>query len=1725
MYFLPQFMGIHITNATVTIHGPTLTLEGSASQLHADGAAGGPARALVFCANLVEARARVLKERKCLGEAGLSMLVEGTVKADGPLNVEKIHCAVSNTRVSFQDELYEFVQKHRRYKRPQVRQYAAEDADSAPVLPRLSPVIPKIFSLKIDTTNVTCMDNVTSTDFKVALSSLQINSRFSAAAVHVDAAGAAAARAQVYVALQLDQLELAAETKRRDLERLLYLDKLKLDAKLEKGVLNLYLILSTLNILYEHEDVFRWYTSFAERLDQSKRMQIQNVNTSQSPGLLTSVLSACVVQGCAELRNGALRARLPAPLDAGCQGLKVKLDQLLDTREEPYGSAFPRVLLGARHWSAELLLDAGWAARARAGAPPRRQHAWGAALVAVALVKWGSHGPRDSKVEAMMDCLRFEWSPGVAETIINLLDCIHAYRQPKPSQPSLPSPCQVAVNVALSHINMFLVVSEDMCLMTRVDAVTLEKSAAKGAAVVSGLKVVDMVPYKENVQCQRSDEIPESILHVRLARIEHTPNETKNSALLDFQFLETVDCEWSANLHLKILTFLRAFQGFKGELKKRSSGGGGRKSELDWRVSFKGETNLGLVLSKENNMMFATDDMTVSYEHEVGLSIVWSQLKMVLNGDELVTVEGYTMERPRDDHEVRVERSAAEGFVLPWNKVWAVTIDSVRVIFPYKHRFAEAVQGDFVSLFKWVKRVHGVGKVVGDRPLPSDLHIKIEELLIEMSDDPFEVKLRDNYELLEDEYKESQKRRTMLDAKVQELCKPHLFLPAGKVEELYSALRQKDAQIYVQRCRAAPPPRTRLVACCLTRLDILALADPAIHGAANAQARLKDIDFDSPWGEDTEFSTLWCRSVSLSCAQWQLLLRDFPQPLLRMSALRLWGALCGAEELPPPRAVRTVSVEQGGPWGPTELERSMMPLKWYYDLCCEMAEFSYAFGPCWEPVIAHCNLCEVIDTLLKEVTLFFIDPKVAFFKFLQDLFKPCKQLLFRRSLDYNVIEEALDSLKQLKKNLSTKALKEEEKEATSPKHQRELDVVSPPPASATQSTNAPGSNAEGMLAALVAEAGSEAPVVFSDELSGAEGDAPPSQQPHPRHVLDDENAHTAFLIELVNSQVVLKGCESGGYVILCAARAEVRQRVRRAPAATAWSGALSAMQYYATVSAGERDQLDENIQWVSVEEISERCGGAEISELPDVPRLVGSGHSAGGVIGRTVGPGDHAGLAQLQRIVSRCACEFYYVSHDSAEGGGGAGGWATAPQPYDSFTLMHHDLDVCTNSLQYAMLLDVVNNVVLHVEPERRRTLERRARMRFQLQLHQDQDPRQLIHRLQTQVRESLARLRRLEKEYYLKNRSISGDDPAAVAELKSLDDQVNECKETVWSLGEELDAMVRAWRETRRGAAPAVRSPSAPPHRYNEICFKCARWRLTDADGQLGIADLLLTNFLYTKTSRSDDSVEHQLEVGYLRVTNLLPNEPFPEVLVPQAPSGRAPLARRAALRVFCRDRPPVGGISVKEHFEVNIVPFRIGLTKKFFNTMLKFCFPERDPDSIEDGDEEDGTLRAGASTASLVSSGSKKVKKKGKDSNSNFYVKRDKKDKDDVEKMKERAEKNKLFIYIKIPEVPVRVSYKGSKEKNLEDVRDLPLVLPTLEYHNVTWTWLDLLLATKSDTRRVILSQAIRQKLQLHRRAAAAPEPHEEDKARLLLGERTVAENKPQKKGTPGVFKFSKS
>ena len=51
------------------------------------------------------------------------------------------------------------------------------------------------------------------------------------------------------------------------------------------------------------------------------------------------------------------------------------------------------------------------------------------------------------------------------------------------------------------------------------------------------------------------------------------------------------------------------------------------------------------------------------------------------------------------------------------------------------------------------------------------------------------------------------------------------------------------------------------------------------------------------------------------------------------------------------------------------------------------------------------------------------------------------------------------------------------------------------------------------------------------------------------------------------------------------------------------------------------------------------------------------------------------------------------------------------------------------------MILDIVNNLLLYVEPRRKEASERLQRMRFQLQLHSVEDQRRPIQQMQTQVR------------------------------------------------------------------------------------------------------------------------------------------------------------------------------------------------------------------------------------------------------------------------------------------------------------------------------------------------------------------------------------------------------
>ncbi|XP_014209605.1 protein KIAA0100 [Copidosoma floridanum] len=1966
-----QFLAINIENLSLLALGNGWLANGSAETLCLDGSVVHGARTLLGTATVLNGVMKLLRHASdaCLAQINFAGTVEATLRAQGEFSLEKLFVGITQTEGSGGVGLLQFL-KDRKSLSPQAlnsttpKQFNCDDE----VLARFSPILPKNLLIKCGSSTIIAgREDGCHAGLECTMKSLQINAKFQPAGP------------QVYLALNTDGISVKGKLP------VLSLRLLSIESRLEENILKVATQLNSLSMTYDHKD---WESMLSYGVKDILKPNISTSPKNKFPGLK--------IQAITELYEASLFIKLPEVEETFCTVAHVKF-------------SMDRVAEQAEEWNTELTLESLCCAfSGNSAGSSESTHQWGNPLsIGVFLAT-----TRKNAIGIALNALRTEWSLELAKFLERGLLYWKEHKKLSGDNNRFNDE-MLQLNLKASNCNFFFIAENELAIMVRLDSATLERSIKRFVGVAEGICAITL-NRNEPIICGHAQALSHPFLAVRKCKTAITPTAINIS-------LDDTNLAWSPNLHLRLLQLWIESQDFRSILWDR---------KIVAAINEKATVKRHLDILCTNEITLAID---ISPRHFLELSsdhLRWSQgewklnyLRVALDMADIITIEGFKLVRVPDSEDVRLERQNNEGFEVEWNETWMVNIDLAKACFPHEHKFAEAIQNELFSIRRWLKELHSSSSKK-EKPLPCDLVIKIKEWIFEVSDDPFEVRLRDNYELLEDEYKESLKRQAMLDTKVQELFRAHLLLPQGKVEELYASLNKKNAEIYVQRWRQmqrAGPARTRLFAWTMLDLEIIALADPSIHGLEHAIRSLKEMDPESPWPDDLEFNTLWVRGIALKCLEWKLQLRDFPQPLLLVEGLSIWGRLAGAEALAQPRARRTVRIEVGTPWDDIVIERGMTSLKYYHDLNWDINKYRYAFGPCWEPVIAQCNLSfeKIIhpsrdpspplpfwDKLrlmlhgrltlcVKQLTVLLhasLDPyntteemeltwsgleldwtlgkiivkgdldvyvrtaskyddcrllhlpnvrlsiKLAWFclgdprdhhvaipcapdklpeytsnqqhdsfrafrsqnlnvslsletktagsptltnapsallygstlRWFENLklilsgatrptrkgplfrnIRPRKKQLSRHyrkirltlafhrfhvsywmsfamqrgfevtggrvacssehSLSLHPIDDGLihrpraewsiaymncelndaeiwlksalqeeeesaslrqpvekcyclsvtrvsygreavvagvsadtpthrlvvhdlkgawtknnrdvafalfDSFiktQQLKKNLSTAALKGFHRESSSTPHKNRnprpaIDASAPnTPAQVVTPSSATSKPQQGeaaaMLQRLIAEAANK-PVVFSDDTSvqtrgqQLRGLAACNQ---------DDVLHKNWLIALVNSQVLLKGIETRGYVILSAAKAEILQRVHRPVwkdrtlmSKTTWVGSLECMQYYATVNANIDDNINDNIMWLTLDNIQEK-DSTVIAGLPDVPALVGSGQSVGGVVSQTVGGGGGP-QHQLQRIVSRCKCEFFYVGYGQDAGflgdvpplpGEEISPWERKDlSAADAFTLMHHDLDVCTNSLQYAMILDIVNNLLLYVEPRRKEALERLQRMRFQLQLHSEEDQKRPIQERQNIVRGLVAKLRRLEKEAHLVQKALNEESsPELLSEIERLEDRVFECKEKLSAKAEELDVMLSCYKETTAPAAASttLKDKPAAVARAAEICFKHAQWRLTDADGQLGIADLILTNFLYTKTSKTDDSVEHLLELGYVRMTNLLPNQVYTDVLTPTELQNNMPVDRQRALRVFCREKAPVAGISVKEHFEINVVPLTIGLTKKFFNTMLKFCFPERDPEGIE---EPPVPQRE-----------------------SSFYVPMERRE--DVEKMKERADKNKLFIYIKIPEVPVRVSYKGNKEKNLEDVRDIALVIPTLEYHNVTWTWLDLLLAMKSDSRRVILSQAIKQKLQIKPRGPQEEvTPQEEDKARLLLGARHLPGDARKK----SVFKF---
>ncbi|KAK5100913.1 Protein SABRE [Exophiala xenobiotica] len=128
-----------------------------------------------------------------------------------------------------------------------------------------------------------------------------------------------------------------------------------------------------------------------------------------------------------------------------------------------------------------------------------------------------------------------------------------------------------------------------------------------------------------------------------------------------------------------------------------------------------------------------------------------------------------------------------------------------------------------------------------------------------------------------------------------------------------------------------------------------------------------------------------------------------------------------------------------------------------------------------------------------------------------------------------------------------------------------------------------------------------------------------------------------------------------------------------------------------------------------------------------------------------------------------------------------------------------------------------------------------------------------------------------------------------------------------------------------------------------------------------------------------------------------------------------------------------------------------------------------------------------------------------------------KDKKKSDDVSQMVARASNYMTLAHVKLNSFVICLSYKGQRDRNLEDLHDFVFRMPPLEYRNKTWSNLDLALHLKKDVIRALISHTgaiIGNKLSHHR-----PGKKQAERLREIAAGNALLPNSDTLENTPSL------
>lgn len=305
----------------------------------------------------------------------------------------------------------------------------------------------------------------------------------------------------------------------------------------------------------------------------------------------------------------------------------------------------------------------------------------------------------------------------------------------------------------------------------------------------------------------------------------------------------------------------------------------------------------------------------------------------------------------------------------------------------------------------------------------------------------------------------------------------------------------------------------------------------------------------------------------------------------------------------------------------------------------------------------------------------------------------------------------------------------------------------------------------------------------------------------------------------------------------------------------------------------------------------------------------------------------HSG--HLERVVERTSASFHrdvpnplYLQGDQA---------TNSPETTETLYIQFPSITISANAVQYMVIYDVIENLLVYRDPVRGERTERLKKMLLALETMEDLPKvEETVLSLQQKIRQADSVLK---YGFSSLERQMSG---AAAADIRSL-----ELQRHLLQYQDELIIIINALKamqileQKRKSVAVAWQTL---------VSIEKMKWCML-ADDNTSLCEWMLDTAQFTWIQNEDQSSINTLQIDQVHLENQMatPNS-FTQVIAPYHQEKRdIDFTRHKMLRVYWRELPPVAGIKVVDHFEVNIYPLLIQVTYDMAKQIVYYLFPEK--------------------------------------------------------------------------------------------------------------------------------------------------------------------------------------